>query len=408
MESETDLWDKPRLCIALLLVVLVAGVLLLAGCGGQGATATPHVLIVTATYTPRAVVVVTATYTPEPEVPATESPPATETAEPSPTAEQPVQATEPSEATATLAAVEPTSALVEPAATTAPASIEPTPTSKPTAKPTPKASLASYRVIYSHFAGGSETDEYRYSVWNVRGDSSEASKILEQAIEPALSPDGGRIAYYKPFSGIWIYNRSNKNDRHVVVSNYAEFASFSPDGNRLVFHEWVGNWWSADVNLYIVNADGSGRTKLPQGIRPAWAPNGNLIAFDSCRDNRCGIFVIKPNGQGLRQVTSDSGGKVAWSPDSQKLVYSTDQDGDPEIWIVNVDGTGAKQLTKNSGNDTMPAFSPDGQYIFFLSDQNGKAWAIRAMRPDGSDVQTITRVGVPPRWQFSRMWVGWW
>jgi hypothetical protein len=405
MESKTD--PRAKLCrsLALVLIVLVTGGLLLAGCGEPETPPTPQVLVVTATYTPRAVVVVTATFTPGPETPTPEPPPATATSAPLPTP-QPEPPTAAAGATATLAPEEPTPVPPEPTPTRVTA--EPTPTSQPTAKPKPQASLASYRVIYSHFAGGPEGDEYQYSMWNVRGDGSGAAKILDQAIEPALSPDGNQIAFYRPFNGIWVHNRANKNERHVVVSDYAEFASFSPDAKRLVFHEWVGNWWSANVNLYIVNADGSGRVQLPQGIRPAWAPNGNLIAFDSCRDNRCGVFVVKPNGQGLRQVTSDSGGKVAWSPDSQRLVYSTDQDGDPEIWIVNVDGTGAKQLTKNSGNDTMPAFSPDGQYVFFLSDQNGKAWAIRVMRPDGSDVQTITRVGVPPRWQFSRLWVGWW
>jgi TolB protein len=263
-------------------------------------------------------------------------------------------------------------------------------------------------VIYGNFDGGDETDEHKYSVWVMRGDGKEATEILRPAFEPAFSGSGQKVAYYRPFNGIWVYDLKTEALAHVVVSNYAEFASFAPNGNRLVFHEWVGNWWSADVNLYIVNTDGSGRIQLPQGIRPAWSPQGDLIAFDSCRGTSCGIFVVQPNGQGLRQVTSDGGGKVAWSPNGRRLAYSAEADGDPEIWVVNVDGTGRKQLTKNRGNDSLPAFSPDGQYIYFLSDQNGRAWAIRAMRADGSDVKTIRQVGVPPRWQFSRLWVDWW
>jgi Tol biopolymer transport system component len=192
------------------------------------------------------------------------------------------------------------------------------------------------------------------------------------------------------------------------VSDYAEFGGFSPDGQKLVFHEWVGNWWSADVNLYTVNLDGSGRAQLPQGIRPAWSPKGGLIVMDTCRGTSCGIFVVQPNGDGFRQVTSDGGGKASWSPNGKKIVYSVDVEGDPEIFVVNLDGSGRKQLTNNSGNDTLPVFSPDGQYIYFLSDQNGTAWAVRAMRPDGTGVKTIRQVGVPPRWQFSRLWVTWW
>jgi TolB protein len=263
-------------------------------------------------------------------------------------------------------------------------------------------------VVYGNFDGGDQTDEHKYSVWVMRGDGKKASEILRPAFEPAYSPHGVKIAYYRPFTGIWIYDTNKKTTKHVVVNDYAEFASFSPDGSKLVFHEWVGTWWSEDVYLYTVNAGGAGRTRLVQGIRPAWSPKGGLIAFDSCRGTSCGIFVVQPNGQGLRQVTSDGGGKVAWSPNGKKLVYSAEPDGDPEIWAVNLDGTGRKQLTKNKGNDTLPVYSPDGKYIYYLSDQNGQAWAIRVMNADGSGVKTIRQVGVPPRWQFSRLWVTWW
>jgi hypothetical protein len=400
-------------------VVLSLGLAsLLAGCGTQP---TPQILVVTATFTvPPVVQVVTATYTP--------------TSEAAPAGPQPAEPTAtplPPQPTATAVSLvkpsQPTGAIVPPTQPPAPTStpLPPPPTDTPLPPPTntsvpptattapkptsiPSTSPQAYGVIYSNFDGGDEADENKYSVWVMRGDGSEAREVLRPAIEPAYSPNGKKIAFYRPFNGIWVYDLSKKTASHVVVSDYAEFASFSPDGNQLVFHEWVGNWSSADVNLYIVNSDGSGRTQLPQGIRPSWSPKGGLIAFDSCRGTSCGIFVVQPNGQGFRQVTSDGGGKVSWSADGKKLVYSAEPDGDPEIWVVNLDGSGRKQLTKNTGNDTLPVYSPDGRKIYFLSDQNGKAWAIRMMNPDGSDVQTVHKVGVPPRWQFSRLWVGWW
>ena len=372
--------------------------LLVTACGGTEAP--PEVVVVTATHTPEPVVIViTATFTPTPDTGEPEPSP-THTPTDTPAAEEP---SEPAEPTATLRSTTEPTVTLPPTNTSVP---EATPTPKPTSAP--QASLASYRVVYSHFDGGDQSDEFKYSVWMMRGDGQQAGELLRPAIEPSFSADGKRIAYYRPFTGIWVYNLNTKANNHVVVSDYAEFGGFSPDGQKLVFHEWVGNWWSADVNLYTVNVDGSGRAKLPQGIRPAWSPKGGLIVMDTCRGTSCGIFVVQPNGDGFRQITSDGGGKASWSPNGKKIVYSADVEGDPEIFIVNLDGSGRKQLTDNSGNDTLPVFSPDGQYIYFLSDQNGTAWAIRAMRPDGTGVKTIRQVGVPPRWQFSRLWVTWW
>jgi hypothetical protein len=396
----------------MLLILLVLPPLL--GACSQS-TPTAQVLVVTATFSPAPItIVVTATFSPTPELVPSDTPLPTPTETPTPTPTEtliPPPAQPPSQPAATDTSPPPTATPIPPTDTSPPPTATPLPpadtaTPKPTARP--QTPLRSYGVIYGNFDGGDEADEHKYSVWVMRGDGKEAREILRPAFEPAFSASGQKVAYYRPFNGIWVYDLKTEALAHVVVSDYAEFASFAPNGNRLVFHEWVGSWWSADVNLYIVNTDGSGRTQLPQGMRPAWSPQGNLIAFDSCRGTSCGIFVVQPNGQGLRQVTSDGGGKVAWSPNGRRLAYSAETDGDPEIWVVNVDGTGRRQLTKNSGNDSMPAFSPNGQHIYFLSDQNGKAWAIRAMRADGSDVQTIRQVGVPPRWQFSRLWVDWW
>jgi hypothetical protein len=386
---------------------------MLSGCDLLGGE--PEVVVVTATATEpvvQEVVVVTATFTPAPptDTPtATEIPPTPDLAATVQAALEATQAAAPPD-TAVPPTPTPTDTPLPPTDTPRPPTETPIPqaTAKPANTPKPQVSLSSYGVIYGHFEGGPETSENAYSVWLMRGDGSEAREVVRPGFEPAFSPSGHKFAYFRPFNGIWVYDLDNNTAFHSVVSDYAEFASFSPDGSQLVFHEWVGNWWSADVNLYIVNTDGSGRTKLPQGIRPAWSPQGGLIAFDTCRGTSCGIYVVQPNGQGLRAVTSDGGGKVSWSPDGKKLVYSAEVDGDPEIWVVNLDGSGRKQLTQNTGNDTLPVYSPDGKYIYFLSDQNGKAWAIRAMQPDGSDVKTIRRIGVPPRWQFSRLWVGWW
>ncbi len=408
--------------VSVAIFILLLSTPLLVACDIGGGSESDTVRVVTATFTPGPIVIeVTATFTPLPALVPTEavlSPePPVATAEeivPEPTAVE-VQP-EPTEAEVqlepTVVEVQPTETLV-PTDTPAPPTDtppppEPTNTPRPQPTSTPRASLSDYKVVYGQFDGGDQTDENKYSVWLMRGDGSHASKIRQPGFEPTLSSNGNKVVYYRPWTGLWIYNMVTEADVQVINDPYAEFGSLSPDGSRLLYHQFVGNWWSMDVNIYVANADGSGVVQLPQGIRPAWGPDGNTIAFDTCRGTACGIFVMGADGQGFRQVTSDGGGKVSWSPNGNKLVYSAESDGDPEIWRVNADGSGREQLTHNTGNDTLPVYSPDGKFIFFLSDQNGRAWAIRAMRADGSDVQTIRQIGVPPRWQFSRLWVSYW
>lgn len=413
-------WQMGKILLVALLLALLA---LLSACGGEetpqviivtatpeaqhvvslgNASPTPAVMVVTATPSPQ-VIVVTATSTPEViVVTATPSEP-TISPEQIATA-QAVLTAQASQLTAV--ATPPTDTPVPPTDTPAPTAVQAT--AAPTATKKPETSLASYGLIYSNFSGGSEADATHYSVWVVRGDGSSATKILDSATMPAYSPNGQKIAYYKAWEGIAVYDLNKKVTTVPVPRNWAEFASFSPDGKQLVFHEWVGSWYSADVSLYVVNVDGSGLYKVTPGERPVWSPKGDLIAYDTCQGTACGIFVVKPNGQGVRQVTSDAGGNASWSPDGKKIAYCSSVDGDSEIWIVNLDGSGRKQLTKNKGNDTNPAWSPDGSYIFYLSDQDGTAWALRVMRPDGSDIKTLRKVGTAPRWQFARMWAGWW
>ena len=59
------------------------------------------------------------------------------------------------------------------------------------------------------------------------------------------------------------------------------------------------------------------------------------------------------------------------------------RDGDWEIYRINIDGSGLLRLTNNPGNDGLPAWSPVGHLIAFVSDRGGE-WAVWAMEIDGT------------------------
>ena len=71
-------------------------------------------------------------------------------------------------------------------------------------------------------------------------------------------------------------------------------------------------------------------------------------------------------------------------------------EGDWEIYTVSLAGGDAdlKQLTSNSVHDGLPTWSPDGQWIAFVSNEGG-GWGIWVMRADGSGRRKIKDLGAP-------------
>ncbi|HEY3231245.1 MAG TPA: protein kinase [Roseiflexaceae bacterium] len=96
---------------------------------------------------------------------------------------------------------------------------------------------------------------------------------------------------------------------------------------------------------------------------PTAAPGAGKgqIVFSSDRDEPRGeLYLVNLDGSGLTRLTNSSGGddSPAWSRDGSRIAFVSDHDGDPKIYVMNADGSGQTNVTNNPAGDSRPAWRP--------------------------------------------------
>ena len=200
--------------------------------------------------------------------------------------------------------------------------------------------------------------------------------------------------------------------------------AWSPDGLKLAFErrldptKYKGQCGSCDIEVYVMNADGSGQQNLTRNVaqdgNPAWSPDGQKIAFLSNRDGKpegqfppqMDIHVMNADGSGPQNLTRTPAGEgqPVWSPDGQQIAFQRAVGGvgnrNFEIYVMNADGSDQRRLTSNPAFDGSPVWSPDGQRIAFTSDRNQQRYHddVYVMNADGSGQQRLTRNPAQDSW----------
>ena len=149
--------------------------------------------------------------------------------------------------------------------------------------------------------------------------------------------------------------------------------AWSPDGGRIAF---LHRFPTGRLDLMVMGAGGSGRQRLTSTTvaerDPAWSPTGTRLTF-AARVSKSGpfrIFLVRADGSGRTRITDQAAGSAdrspVWSPDGSRIAFVSDRDGGfPELYVMNADGSGVTRLTNNAQIDGNPSWSPDGTRLVF-------------------------------------------
>ncbi|MEM6469142.1 MAG: S41 family peptidase [Planctomycetota bacterium] len=191
-----------------------------------------------------------------------------------------------------------------------------------------------------------------------------------------ISPSGKRIAV-SARGDIWSLPKSNGIQRNLTASSGSaeRYPSWSPDGQWIAYLSDA----SGEYELCVTQSDGRGETKTltadkaPYRYDPVWSPDSKWIAMT---DKAGKILLHEIDGKKTKTIDQDpwvDRATLSFSSDSRWLAYDRSLDNEARkkaIFLYDLESGESHQFTSGYFNDTEPAFSPDGKYLYFQSDRH--------------------------------------
>jgi Tol biopolymer transport system component/CubicO group peptidase (beta-lactamase class C family) len=267
---------------------------------------------------------------------------------------------------------------------------------------------------------------YRPAGWDVYLQGEEGSDPRRLTEHPALdydatfSPDGRWVVFTSERNGspdLFALDLEGDDPPRLLLRSPAmeDQADVSPDGEWLVFVGTAGG--DADVyrlpfrpHTTLGMDDATNLTEHPGGdFRPAFSPDGARIAFSTDRDTppapnprtpfalrREGeIYVMDADGQALTRLTRSPGwdGSPAWSADGETLFFYSEREtrGEFRIWALGVEGGEPRAVSPAGRPALSPATGRDGGLAFstWTESEGDERWTVVSVdAADDSEVRT--------------------
>ncbi len=145
----------------------------------------------------------------------------------------------------------------------------------------------------------------------------------------------------------------------------------APDGEKVVYVHYPHD----DLNrldLKIIDIQSGTIHNLTGAPKqkdwdPKWSPDGEQIAFLSQRSGFDEIWLIRPDGEGLRQLSrlGQDIGELAWSPDSTRLACTVNRAGAYNLALIEINSGDIQYLRSGKSYHSNINWSPDGNQLTF-------------------------------------------
>ena len=240
-------------------------------------------------------------------------------------------------------------------------------------------------------------------------------------IGPSLSPDGQYVAFIssRDLFGLNLFVadaqtgeviaelESSGTTGHFNALRFINSAgAWSPNGRKLAFVSYSDG--DNQLTIWDVESRSIEKSVTVKGVtalkNPAWSPDGESIAFTGTNGGISDLYVLNRSENTVRQLTNDRYADLqpTWSPDGNHLAFTTDR-GRTDLSLLDVSSKMALAEIDVETNDINllapfpdalhhnPQYSPDGQSLYFISDQDGFKDVYRLPLSDGR-VHRVTRL----------------
>ena len=231
-------------------------------------------------------------------------------------------------------------------------------------------------------------DKNEDRIWMVATKGGDAIPLTAAGVSSShsrWSPDGKSIAFLSAREGgktqVWLLPRwGGEAERLTDTPQDVEDFAWSPDSRRLVLV--VRDASPEELEAAKERKDKAAGKEKPKTQKP-WVIDRLQFKMDEVGyldRRRTHLYVFDLAAKTLTQVTSGDfdDSEPAWSPDSKSIAFSSnrsqpdaDASYDINIWIVAADNAGKgahlTQVTTNPGADTTPSWSPDGNWITYVT-----------------------------------------